>query len=126
MRIISRPRLRRFCTDHPDAKAEDLLDEWFHVVKHAKWENFANVRATYNSTDQVDHHTVFDAGGNKFRIITVINYVAGIVYIRKVLTHKEYDKGNWKKDEFGKRGWKLREKTPAASSAAARRKKRKS
>jgi mRNA interferase HigB len=125
MRIISRPRLKQFCTDHPDAKAEDLLNERYHVVRHANWENFASVRATYNSTDQVGHLTVFDAGGNKFRIITAIDYVHGIVYLREVLTHKEYDQGHWKNDEFGKRGWKPRQEPPATRSAA-RRKKRKS
>ena len=118
--------MRKFCDDHPEAKAEIVFAEWFHVVKHANWETFADVRATYNSADRVGHQLVFNVGGNKFRIIAVVNYVAGIVYIRKVLSHEEYERGNWKDDNFGKRGWKPREEKPAASSAAAKRKRRKS
>jgi mRNA interferase HigB len=35
-------------------------------------------------------------GGNKVRIITAIHYNRKIIYIRHVLTHKEYDKEFWK------------------------------
>jgi mRNA interferase HigB len=37
---------------------------------------------------------IFDIGGNKFRIVPKINYRAGIVFIRFVGTHAEYDKIN--------------------------------
>jgi hypothetical protein len=41
-------------------------------------------------------HTVFDAGGNKYRVITVIQYQLGLVLVKHVLTHVEYDRGGWK------------------------------
>ena len=50
--------------------------------------------------DQVKQFTVFDIGGNKFRLITVIDYDRKKVFIRHVLTHKEYDQEKWKKDSF--------------------------
>ena len=104
MRVISRKRLKEFCADNPKLRAEQALDEWFVTVCHAEWANFAEVRGTCRSADRVDHFTVFNVG--TLRIISVINFVGGILYVREVLTHKEYDKGNWKKDEFGKKGWK--------------------
>jgi mRNA interferase HigB len=91
------------------------MNEWFHIVKHSDWESFADVRSTYNATDKVEHLTVFDVGGNKFRIITAIDYVHGIIYIRNVLHHRDYLKGQWKNDQFGKKGWKATEKPPAVA-----------
>jgi mRNA interferase HigB len=51
----------------------------------------------FASADNVEGLTVFDIGGNKFRLITSIHYNRPKVYIRAVLTHAEYDRGNWKK-----------------------------
>jgi mRNA interferase HigB len=50
----------------------------------------------FASADYVEGFTVFDIGGNKFRLIAVIRYEWQTAYIRAVLTHKEYDKGAWK------------------------------
>ena len=41
--------------------------------------------------------TVFNLKGNRFRLIVGIDYERGWVFIRQVLTHAEYDKGEWKK-----------------------------
>jgi mRNA-degrading endonuclease HigB of HigAB toxin-antitoxin module len=39
---------------------------------------------------------VFNIGGNKFRLVARIYYDFGRVYVKTVLTHKEYDDANWK------------------------------
>ncbi len=49
-----------------------------------------------NLADAVDAFTVFNIGGNKYRLISVIRYRWQIAYIRQILTHAEYDKGRWK------------------------------
>jgi len=38
--------------------------------------------------------------GNKYRLIVSLNYQKQIVYIKYILTHAEYDKGNWKNDPY--------------------------
>ncbi len=53
----------------------------------------------FPNPDYVDGFTVFDIGGNKFRLIVVVRYEWQKVYNRAVLTHKEYDKGTWKRGE---------------------------
>lgn len=92
--IISKKKLREFWEKYPRAKAP--LEAWYQSAKHAEWESFADVRETFNTADQVGRFTVFDIGGNKFRLIAVIHFNRGKVFVRHVLTHAEYDEGKWK------------------------------
>ena len=95
MRVISEKPLREFREDHPDA--EIALRQWLTAVKAAKWRNFSELRATFGSADVYKDLTIFDVGGNKYRLIVAINYKTQIVYVHYVLTHKEYDSNDWKK-----------------------------
>lgn len=94
MRIISRKALRRFWEQHPDSKL--ALTRWFKVIRHTTFRDFGELRTTFPSVDKVGNWIVFNIGGNKYRLIAVIHYNRGKVYIRHVLTHQEYDKGSWK------------------------------
>jgi mRNA interferase HigB len=96
MRIISLSRLREFWARHPEA--EGALRSWYQVAKQAHWQRFTDVRARYRSADQVGKFTVFNIAGNTYRLITVIHFNTGRVYVRRVLTHAEYDRGTWKND----------------------------
>lgn len=102
MHIISRTALTAFATTHPDAKAP--LDAWFKVASAATWQSLVQVRETYPHADLVGRLTVFNIGGNKYRLITKITYpkqdTQGTIYIRNVLTHAEYDKEDWKNDPW--------------------------
>ncbi len=101
MHVISVKKLRDFWRDPRNAHAEEPLRAWYQVVSHAEWANPADVKATYNTADFVGNKVVFDIGGNKYRLIAVIDFERHKLFVRFVLTHKEYDKGNWKKDAFG-------------------------
>ncbi|MSU78028.1 MAG: type II toxin-antitoxin system HigB family toxin [Gemmataceae bacterium] len=101
MHVISRKKLREFWENPKYANSEPALSAWYQVVEDASWDSFADVRRTYNSADQVGSKTVFNVGGNKFRIVAFIDYEAAKIFVRAVLTHKEYDTGNWTNDEFG-------------------------
>lgn len=94
MHVISEKALREFWANHPDA--EIPLQAWHRVAEHAEWEKFADVRAVYPSADQVGKFTVFNIGGNKYRLIAAIHFNRGKLYVRHVLTHEEYDRGDWK------------------------------
>jgi mRNA interferase HigB len=96
MHVISKKKLREFWVEYPRAKA--ALESWYQIAKHADWENFAQVRNTFNTADSVGRFVVFDIGGNKYRLIAVIHYNRGKLYVRHMLTHAEYDKGKWKDD----------------------------
>jgi len=94
MHVISPKKLREFWAVHLDA--ETPLRAWLSVAKAADWGSFADLRRVFPSADQVGRLTVFNIGGNKYRLIAVIHFNRGKVYIRHVLTHPEYDRGKWK------------------------------
>jgi len=94
MHIITRKRLLDFSKKHPDS--EEPLDRWYRIVKQSNYNSFAELRKTFPKADQVGKFTVFDIGGNKYRLIAYIVYSAQRIYIRHILTHPEYDKGKWK------------------------------
>ncbi len=94
MHVITRRRLVEFAKVHPDARTP--LQHWFAIVRKTAYESFAGLRVTFPSADQVGRFTVFNIGGNKFRLITAIHYNRQKIYIRHVLTHAEYDRGTWR------------------------------
>ncbi len=96
MHIISQKRVAEFWQKHADA--ETSLRYWYKLTRDAQWRNLAELRQVFPSADQVGRLTVFNIGGNKYRLIARVQYRFRKVYIRTILTHSEYDKENWKKD----------------------------
>lgn len=94
MHIITRKRLLDFGKSYP--KTKSALDRWYRIVKNSDFDSFAELRKVFTSANQVGRYTVFNIGGNKVRLIAAIHYNRKIIYIRNVLTHKEYDKKYWK------------------------------
>ena len=98
MHIITKRRLREFWADHASAKKP--LQAWYAQVRQAQWPNLAEVKREFPSADQVQRFTVFNIGGNNYRLIARIEYSQQKIYIRSVMTHAEYDKGKWKDDPW--------------------------
>lgn len=94
MHIITRKRLREFAAQHKDA--EGPLAAWHTIVSRTDFASFAEIKRAFRAVDKVGKFTVFDIGGNKFRLIVAIHYNRKKVYIRHVLTHTEYDRSRWK------------------------------
>lgn len=93
--MISRRTIRSFAERRPDA-LEPLL-HWANATESVVWRTPADVRRTFNSVDFVGDLTVFDVGGNKYRLIAFVHYRRQAVYIKEILTHAQYDKGAWKR-----------------------------
>ena len=91
MRIISRGTLRDFWATHADA--EQALRAWFHEASQANWPTPKAIKQHYPSADILpDNRIVFNIKGNHYRLIVKIHYNTGIIFIRFVGTHAEYDK----------------------------------
>ena len=95
MHVIAKPALVKFWTKHLDAEKPLML--WFRTMKKENFQDFVHLKQTFSNADYVDGLTVFDIGGNKYRLIASIHYNVGQVYIRNVLTHAEYDCNDWKR-----------------------------
>ena len=98
MDVIGKLILQEFWERHK--KARKPLEKWCRVAEEAEWRNFAQIKQTFRTADLVNVRTrkfvVFDIGGNKYRLITTVNYQGQIVIIEVVLTHTDYNKGKWK------------------------------
>lgn len=93
MRIIPEEPLKKYIELHPDTKS--ALQDWVKKVKEAQWQNFNDVKRTFNSVDSVgNQHYVFNIRGNNHRLVVVIKFTIHWVYIRFIGTHEEYDKIN--------------------------------
>ncbi len=90
MRIISRKALREFWNRHPDA--QEPLRAWHSRTKKAVWETPIDVKADYaNASIIANNRVIFNIRGNHYRLVVAIDYQYGIVYIRFVGTHTDYD-----------------------------------
>ncbi len=94
MQLISNKALRAFATSHPDA--DSPLRSFRIKVEKGHFANFAALRATFKGVDKVGERFVFNIGGNKYRLVASIAFSVQRLWIKAVLTHAEYDKGEWK------------------------------
>ncbi len=98
MRIISRSTLLHFVKKHSEASRS--LDAWYRLAKLAKWKNFEELKNDFGAADVVSSFTVFNIKGNHYRLIADVQYSQQIIFIKYVLTHREYDKDEWKQDPY--------------------------
>ena len=94
MKLISNKMLREFAALHPSAEAP--LQAFRLLVEKGHYPHFAALRTTFRGVDKVGERYVFNIGGNKYRLIAGIHFDAQRLYVKAVLTHREYDKGDWK------------------------------
>lgn len=101
MRIIKLAHLQDFAEKHADAKVPLAL--WSRDCKQANWKTHADVKAYARSADYVGNERwVFNIGGNKYRLVVAICFKTGIVLVKFIGTHAEYDKINAATvDDFG-------------------------
>lgn len=91
MRIISRNTLREFWQKHSDA--EESLKAWFHDVSCSNWESPTDIKLIYaNASIIANNRVVFNIKGNRYRLVVHVRYDIGIVFIRFLGNHQEYDK----------------------------------
>jgi mRNA interferase HigB len=90
MRIIARNTLRDYWENHSDV--EDALKTWYYDASRADWQSPADVKEAYrNASIVANNRVVFNIKGNKYRLIVAIRYDIGIIFIRFIGTHAEYD-----------------------------------
>ena len=100
MNVISRRAIIQAQRSYP--RCRRWLEEWWANAKHEQWVSLADVRMTYPSADQVGNFLVFDAPEAR-RLIVGVRYArfapsrGGTLFVKCLLTHAEYDRGDWKR-----------------------------
>jgi len=93
MRIIKHKTLKDYYTEHPEIKG--ALESWFYEVKREIWRNPEDVRANFSKARTIPgNRIVFNILRNRFRLVVKVEYQSGLVFIRFIGTHKEYDQIN--------------------------------
>ncbi|SFV16378.1 type II toxin-antitoxin system HigB family toxin [Pseudoduganella namucuonensis] len=92
MHLISNKALLDFSARQPAARIP--LQTWRKAIETRSFVNYADIKNVFNATDRVGDYYIFGIGGNKYRVITWINFIQQKVYVRHVFTHQEYNK--WK------------------------------
>jgi mRNA interferase HigB len=91
MRIVALKTLRDFWARHPDA--EQPLRSWHDEVSRATWRTPAEIKAQFgNASILKGRRVVFNIKGNAYRLVAALAYNTGLVFIKFVGTHPEYDR----------------------------------
>jgi mRNA interferase HigB len=90
LRVLSKKILREFWDKHPDS--EQQLKSWFEEAEKAYWKNPNFVKREFpNSRLLSGNRAIFNIHGNNYRLVVKINYKYGMIWIRFIGTHSEYD-----------------------------------
>ncbi len=89
MKLLGIKQIADFKAKH--AKARKVLDRWTQLIEGCLAKHFVELKQTFPAADQVKGYTVFDVGGNNYRVITVVDYKGQTTMVSQVFTHNEYD-----------------------------------
>ncbi|MEJ5187853.1 MAG: type II toxin-antitoxin system HigB family toxin [Breznakiellaceae bacterium] len=91
MRVIARSTLEAFWKLYPDS--EKALRAWYYEVLQANWRSPQDIKALYrNASILKGGRVVFNIAGNKYRLVVEVVYKIGVIYVKFVGSHKQYDK----------------------------------
>ena len=91
MRIITTKKLSDFWEKHRDVEGE--LKAWIYEIEQRNWNSTQDVKHRFRTADFIPgNRVVFNIKGNRYRLIVCIHYNTGIIFIRFIGTHAEYDK----------------------------------
>lgn len=93
MRIVSHRTLKEFYEKKGREDSRITLQHWYDLAEKAEWKNLQDIKVDFPATDDVgNQHYVFNIRGNKYRLVVVVKFTIGYIFIRFVGTHQEYDK----------------------------------
>ena len=91
MRIVSHRKIKEFYETPGREDAQVALERWYEIAEKAEWNSYADMKTDFGSVDSVgNQHYVFNIRGNKYRLVVVVKFVMGYIFIRFVGTHEDY------------------------------------
>lgn len=96
MNVISKSNLlKNLAARHPETIP--VLARWWKFAKRAQWQGLHEVRRDFPSADQVGNVLIFDVLGGNYRLITRVSYRVQRIFVKALLTHREYERKEWMK-----------------------------
>lgn len=93
MNVVGRNRLKAFCGEHADARK--WVENWLSDVATSSWKTSHDISQRYASASFLaENGVIFNVKGNDYRMETTVAYKTGVVVVRWIGTHAEYDKRN--------------------------------
>jgi mRNA interferase HigB len=93
--VVSRHGLKKLTAKHPGTESDAL--NWFRTAAAANWTCLADVRIKFPGADLIGEVLAFNLGHNRYRLITTVFFADREIYVKALLTHKAYDREEWKK-----------------------------
>jgi mRNA interferase HigB len=91
MRIVALSTLRAFWLKHPDAEVP--LRAWYSLASRAIWKTPIQIKGAYRAASFLSsNRVVFNIKGNDYRLVVLVRYDKGLMFVRFVGTHAQYDK----------------------------------
>lgn len=67
------------------------------MASASEWTCLADIRKEFPSANLIGEALVFNLCGNRYRLIATVYFAAREIYVKALMTHKEYDREEWKK-----------------------------
>ena len=95
MRVIAKRTIKTFWEKPGCEDAHAPLEAWHDITIKALWQSPQDIKNQFgNASICGNNRVVFNIGGNKYRLVAEIQYRVGIVWVKFIGTHAEYDKIN--------------------------------
>lgn len=95
MRVVAKSTLVKFWERSECADSKGALQSWFDEASKADWLTPQDIKTQYRSASICgNNRVVFNIAGNKYRLVVEMQYRAGIVWVKFVGTHAQYDQIN--------------------------------
>lgn len=83
--------LREFWKKHPDAEVP--LRSWYAEASRAPWRSPSDIKAAHCTASFLpNNRVVFNVKGNNYRLVVAVHYNRGLMFVRFVGTHRQYDR----------------------------------
>ena len=93
MRIVSHRKIKEFYETYGHYDSQTALARWYEIASKAEWKNLSDIKVDFPTTDYVgNQHYVFNIKGNDYRLVVVVKFTIGYIFIRFIGTHSEYNK----------------------------------
>lgn len=98
MNVLSKPNIFAAANKIGDAQLIEEVAAWYKKALRKDWNSPIDVHSDFPSADLVCKCLVFNLLHNRYRLICKVDFEAHMLMFKHLLTHKEYDRNEWKKD----------------------------